>query len=102
MAEPVAVPNRVSRRGDDVFADPPQAGGVASKDTLPPHGVGLAQLINVQLRAVSDAYGDLYVHQAAVGVVIAVRRGTPRLPLAAWKWGMPAGPPGQNGPAGKS
>jgi hypothetical protein len=72
MAEPVAVPNRVSRHGDDVFANSLASWWRGFKDTLPPHGVGLAQLINVQLLAVSDAYGDLYVHQAAVGVVIAV------------------------------
>jgi hypothetical protein len=39
---------------------------------------------------------------AGIPAVIGVRRGTPRLPLAAWTRGMSAGPPGQDGPAGKS
>ncbi len=66
MAEPVAVPNRVSRHGDDVFADSLASRWRGFKDVLPPYSDGLAHLTDVQLRLVSDAYGDLYVRQAAI------------------------------------
>jgi hypothetical protein len=39
-----------------------------------PHSIRLAQLTDVQLRAVSDAYGDLYVRRAAVSTTGRTRR----------------------------
>lgn len=60
--------------GDDLFADSLASWWRGFKDTLPPHSVGLAQLTDVQLRAVSDAYGDLYVRRAAVSRTGRTRR----------------------------
>lgn len=50
----------------DVFADSLAAWWGRFSGTLPPEGNDLAQLTDVQLEAVSRAYGDLYVRPAAV------------------------------------
>jgi hypothetical protein len=60
--------------GDDVFADSLASWWRGFKDVLPPHSDGLAELTDAQLRVVSDAYGDLYVRQAAIGRTGRTRR----------------------------
>jgi hypothetical protein len=62
------------RLGDDVFADSLATWWHAFKGTLPPPSDGLAQLTDVQLQTVSDAYGDLYVRPAAIGRTGRTRR----------------------------
>ena len=57
-----------------MFADSLASWWRAFKDTLPPQSDGLAQLTDVQLRIVSDAYGDPYVRQAAIGRTGRTRR----------------------------
>jgi len=60
--------------GDDVFADSLATWWRAFKDTLLDLSDGLAQLTDVQLQMVSDAYGDLYVRPAAIGRTGSTRR----------------------------
>jgi hypothetical protein len=59
---------------DDVFADSLASWWCGIRDTLPLKDIGLARLTDVQLGAVSRAYGDLYVRQAAIGRTGRTRR----------------------------
>jgi hypothetical protein len=77
--------------GDDVFSDSLASWWRGFKDTLPPRSAGLAQLTDVQLRAVSDAYGDLYVRRAAVSKTGRTRRVGPTAAAKLLYFVRPAG-----------
>jgi hypothetical protein len=58
----------------DVFADSLAIWWRGFKGTLPSEDIGLARLTDVQLRAVSRAYGDLFVRRAAINKTGGTRR----------------------------
>jgi hypothetical protein len=60
--------------GRDVFADSLATWWDRTKDTLPSEDKRLAVLAEADLRAVSSAYGDLYIRSAAVSKTGRIRR----------------------------